>query len=344
MLIRILLAFAFLGSFAVLGHGRQCPVSFDKVGCYDDSRTRPLPAELVNDRDPNSTVWSGQWFDWHDFQGSVESLLCRCSEKARQGGHKYVGIQFFAECWSGANKDASLLGAPSHQCSQGNSDNSEIGVPCQDSSSLLCAGAADTNYVYRVRYCQEQLDIAILLDVSMSMEWGLSQAQNFTSLVIGSLKDIISEGGTHVGLITFANEAEIVIGLDDIRSRDWTAVIHKVMNSTQLSGNTYANKALKLAETTFFTEAKGMRPGSAKVVITLSDGRVRQDAEPYYLFMDPLQNEHGVAFMGVAVGDFVSKEVDAFSRYVPRFDAKVPNMDKYLVMALEKFANEHCTK
>ncbi|EDO33871.1 predicted protein [Nematostella vectensis] len=322
-----------------------CPAEYNKMERV--CNTNPCPDEYNNmDRmcntNPFPVALASSLANCHSHNGRVEFDKEEQSlrDKARQGGHKYVGIQFFAECWSGANKDASLLGAPSHQCSQGNSDNSEIGVPCQDSSNLLCAGAADTNYVYRVRYCQEQLDIAILLDVSMSMEWGLSQAQNFTSLVIGSLKDIISEGGTHVGLITFANEAEIVIGLDDIRSRDWTAVIHKVM----LSGNTYANKALKLAETTFFTEAKGMRPGSAKVVITLSDGRVRQDAEPYYLFMDPLQNEHGVAFMGVAVGDFVSKEVDAFSRYVPRFDAKVPNMDKYLVMALEKFANEHCTK
>lgn len=63
---------------------------------------------LLSDWDPSflySFVCSFSFFVWlyllFLFSILVISLICSCATKAKEMGYKYIGIQFYGECWAG---------------------------------------------------------------------------------------------------------------------------------------------------------------------------------------------------------------------------------------------------
>lgn len=68
-------------------------------------------------------------------------LACKCSYLTKLRGHRYFGLQFYGECWSGPSLQYDRDG-PSEQC---------IGndfKPCINETKTECVGKAFTNYVY----------------------------------------------------------------------------------------------------------------------------------------------------------------------------------------------------
>ena len=79
---------------------------------------------------------------------SLSSLLCRCSEKARSFGYRYIGIQFYAECWAGNCEDYDSGGASSN-CLQSFETKRHDNEVCNFDIPTDCAGKGhDTNFVY----------------------------------------------------------------------------------------------------------------------------------------------------------------------------------------------------
>ena len=78
-----------------------------------------------------------------------KSLVCRCAKAAEAAGYKLFGVQFYGECWSADNAEATFnKDGPSSNCI------SDIGVappPCTAGSSDSCVGQQFTNYVYQLR-------------------------------------------------------------------------------------------------------------------------------------------------------------------------------------------------
>ena len=79
------------------------------------------------------------------------SLACRCANATRERGWKVFGLQFYGECWSGENAEATFNRygrARASRCLQ------ELVGPCNISKEMECVGAYRTNYIYRLKDCK----------------------------------------------------------------------------------------------------------------------------------------------------------------------------------------------
>ncbi|XP_031574566.1 uncharacterized protein LOC116308316 [Actinia tenebrosa] len=124
----------------------------EKVGCYRDngaggSKPRPLTEELVNIRDPTNPVYvKDLHLDWNNWQGSLDGLVCECAKRAAAKGYKFIGLQFYGECWSGPNSEDYAQDGEASTCIR------QYFTPCDVyNEEHPCAGEAFTNYVYSVK-------------------------------------------------------------------------------------------------------------------------------------------------------------------------------------------------
>jgi len=97
------------------------PATYVSIGCFADSRKkpRPLPVLIANKR---SNI------DWYNMKKTVQA----CAEEAKKRRLEYFSVQFFGECWSGANAGETFArDGESKDCWQG-------------------VGKKNTNAVYRI--------------------------------------------------------------------------------------------------------------------------------------------------------------------------------------------------
>ncbi|XP_048588749.1 coadhesin isoform X2 [Nematostella vectensis] len=154
----IVLSFLPIAWNIVTGAGLEtCPVKVEKIGCFRDTlNPRPLPIQLINDRDPSSKVFSGILIDWYHMEKYLMDFSCRCAKAAKAHGYTHYGLQFYGECWSG------LLGEAQFGM-YGPSDNCLMKLtfpitPCNRTSPLDCVGGPETNYIYRIGDVRETVD------------------------------------------------------------------------------------------------------------------------------------------------------------------------------------------
>ena len=74
-----------------------CPVSYKTVGCYKDNGHRPLPTEILNEKDKSSKNYDGKKIDWHNWDSYMAGFACRCAAKAKERGWSVFGLQFYGE-------------------------------------------------------------------------------------------------------------------------------------------------------------------------------------------------------------------------------------------------------
>lgn len=129
---------------AILGLTRdlsEC-VEYEKVGCFRDKHTtpRPLPKLIANLRG---------FLDWSDLKQMIKSTVLFCAEAASRNGLDVFGLQYYGECWSGANPGQTYsVDGPSADCLMAES---KIGLKsCNDALNEECTGVNFTNYVYRL--------------------------------------------------------------------------------------------------------------------------------------------------------------------------------------------------
>lgn len=74
---------------------QNCGINFKAIGCYKDHFTRPLPEEILNERDVTSKVYGGQKIRWHDWDNYMAGFACRCAEAAKAKGYSVFALQFY---------------------------------------------------------------------------------------------------------------------------------------------------------------------------------------------------------------------------------------------------------
>ncbi|XP_066916536.1 coadhesin-like [Clytia hemisphaerica] len=121
----------------------KCTRTWKKIGCFHDRiiPNRPLPYEVANHRDPINKNWDGHLINWQKWPESLHALACKCAALTKGRGHRYFGLQFYGECWTGPSLQYDRDG-PSKSC---------IGIDykaCEDKSQTECVGKAFTNYIY----------------------------------------------------------------------------------------------------------------------------------------------------------------------------------------------------
>lgn len=89
---------------AVLVEGKwkcsDCKIQYKAVGCYKDDGQRPLPLEILNERDETSKVYGGRMIDWYDWDNYMAGFACRCAAKAKSLGYTVFGLQFFGKLFT----------------------------------------------------------------------------------------------------------------------------------------------------------------------------------------------------------------------------------------------------
>jgi len=123
----------------------DCGIKYNAVGCYKDDGERPLPYEILNERDRTSKVFGGRMINWHDWDNYIEGFACRCAALAKKKGYRVFGLQFYGECWSGPGLDTySKVGlAKESDC---------VGPqykPC-NKFTRHCVGSQFKNFVYEI--------------------------------------------------------------------------------------------------------------------------------------------------------------------------------------------------
>ena len=149
------------------------------------------------------------------------------------------------------------------------------------------------------------MDIAFLLDSSGSISLtNYQKMKDFIKAVAGSFS--IGPGETFAGVILYGSDATTVIRFADHFSN--VNFNNAVDNLPYLQGETRIDKALQLAYSELLTNRGGVRPGVAKAVVLLTDGRQSPapDRTDLKEAAAPLLST-GVRIFAVGIGNDVDK-------------------------------------
>ena len=74
-------------------------------------------------------------------------LLCSCAKLAKDGGHRFFGVQDFRECWAGELTPKFFVSNPKAGECWGVRPNYE---ECIDNTKTKCVGRPYYNYIYEI--------------------------------------------------------------------------------------------------------------------------------------------------------------------------------------------------
>jgi len=122
---------------------------FLKAGCFKHNATL-FSQLLITDLDETHRKF-GKDIDWNQFKASLESLACRCREKAHAKKFKYFALGFYGECYAGSNEEEleKVILNPREHASEDCVGGDEIEA-CSRNHGHVCAGIEDNEYVYEV--------------------------------------------------------------------------------------------------------------------------------------------------------------------------------------------------
>ncbi|XP_028514921.1 uncharacterized protein LOC110239313 isoform X2 [Exaiptasia diaphana] len=123
----------------------DCAVQYRAIGCYQDHFKRPLPFEILNERDVTSKVYGGRRIDWNNWNSYMPQFACRCAQLAKAKGYTIFGLQFFGECWSGPTLDYKSVG----EATNGYDCLGPDYKPCSV-WDRHCIGTQEMNYIYEI--------------------------------------------------------------------------------------------------------------------------------------------------------------------------------------------------
>ncbi|CAH3028481.1 unnamed protein product, partial [Porites evermanni] len=153
--------------------------------------------------------------------------------------------------------------------------------------------------------CIRAIDIGVLLDATNSVgKENFVIAKDFVLTLVNSMT--ISSEESHLGLIVFNINAEILVAFKDLDKQNPSVIKNILKNTTKLKGQTFIDRALRKAGEELFTVAYGERPNKPDVLIVLTDGRTNPASEPYEDALIPLKTK-GVKVIAVGVGRNIKK-------------------------------------
>lgn len=145
----------------------------------------------------------------------------------------------------------------------------------------------------------DALDVGFILDGSETLgKDGFREIKTFVVNMLDSYE--ISEKGTHIGVVEFSENAQVVIPFDLTFDR---AEIERLLNETEPSNKKARNSdvAFELAKKKLFSTAGGSRPGVPRVVIFVTSGK-STGRTPMKDVVEPFRNK-GIRVYVVAVGN-----------------------------------------
>lgn len=121
--------------------------------------------------------------------------------------------------------------------------------------------------------CKAKVDIAILLDGSGSIDFqspgNFEKCKTFLKNLVSSFN--VAKDGTHVGLVVFSSNADIIFSFEKyLDANSMMAAIDKIQYPEQ---GTYTGKALDLVRTGLFEVSA--RQGVRDILIVMTDGASR---------------------------------------------------------------------
>ncbi|KAF7659151.1 hypothetical protein LDENG_00002450 [Lucifuga dentata] len=170
----------------------------------------------------------------------------------------------------------------------------------QDFYPGLCAGVSplfrpQPAFSPALQKCGGPMDIVIVLDGSNSIyPWG--PMTDFLQKLIPSLD--IGPKSTQVSVIQYAVDPKYEFKLNDYKTKD--AMINAASRITQVYGS-YTNTfhAIQFASQWGFKEVNGGRPGTAKVMVVVTDGESHDEAIRDMVIAEC--EEQGITRFGIAV-------------------------------------------
>ena len=145
----------------------------------------------------------------------------------------------------------------------------------------------------------DALDVGFILDGSETLgKDGFREIKTFVVNMLDSYE--ISEKGTHIGVVEFSENAQVVIPFDLTFDRE---EIERRLNQTEPSNKKARNAdvAFELAKKKLFSTAGGSRLGFPRVVIFVTSGK-STGRTPMKDVVEPFRNE-GIRVYVVAVGN-----------------------------------------
>ncbi|XP_057312827.1 uncharacterized protein LOC130654291 isoform X1 [Hydractinia symbiolongicarpus] len=134
---KVVLLFLLFG----LTYGEKKCVPAIKSGCVQKIGENVLETLLVSFRDGSS-----ESIEWTNFDKSVQSLICKCAQKAAKENYEVFGVQYYGECW-GSKKSMRNIARhfkPSSTCIDGSYKQ------CDEKSGGKCVGTQDSTYIYTI--------------------------------------------------------------------------------------------------------------------------------------------------------------------------------------------------
>lgn len=172
----------------------------------------------------------------------------------------------------------------------------------------------------------DSLDIVFIVDFSSSV--GEESFQKMLMFISNITKTFdIRENGVRVGVITYSNEAEHPIHLNDHFTK--SALLSAISSITYEPDQfTRITSALTAARTIAFTEANGARPfsqGVPRVAVLITDGKTENKQQ----LIAEADNLHAAGIIGfaVGVGEARQEEIDevasrpSYSTYIDMFQS-----------------------
>ena len=155
-----------------------------------------------------------------------------------------------------------------------------------------------------LQQCSQKSDILFIVDSSGSIgRTNFKRELLFVKEVASTFK--MGPDQSQIAVISYSDNAKVDIGFGEYSNvNDFDAAVDRVKHQRQ---RTRIDKALDLANKAVFTEAGGMRPDVAKVMVILTDGKQTEadDAKTLDEAVRPLLEKNVTAF---AVG--VGKAID----------------------------------
>ena len=119
------------------------------------------------------------------------------------------------------------------------------------------------------------LDVVFVMDESGSVgENNYDEMKDFVSEIVGNLD--IDSGNTQVGIVTFSDNVNTAIELDDYSTA--ASLQSAIAALNHAGGGTRTDRAFEYVRTTILTEAAGDRSDVPNVVIVLTDGQSNEPA------------------------------------------------------------------
>ena len=124
-----------------IAKGYSCEVNFEKVGCFND-QSRPLDKLLV---------WRRTTYNHEAQKITLPRLLCDCAVKAQLKGYSYIGLQYYAECWTSTEPQPQY--GRDGPAGEGKCVNAKF-QPCFHNDTV-CVGGARANFIYKIVDAEE---------------------------------------------------------------------------------------------------------------------------------------------------------------------------------------------